>query len=59
MLHERDEWLMANRQAIDEKIRRGVEELERGEGIPQGEPAAYLERLKKGITSSRQRSQVP
>ena len=46
VLHERDEWLMANRQAIDEKIRTGMEELERGEGIPEDYLDAYLERLK-------------
>jgi len=46
VLHERDEWLIANRQAIDEKIRTGIEELERGEGIPEDELDAYLERLK-------------
>ncbi len=30
VLHEQDEWLIANRQAIDTKIHRGLEELERG-----------------------------
>lgn len=34
VLHERDEWLMANRQSIDAKIQRGIEELERGEAFP-------------------------
>jgi Arc/MetJ-type ribon-helix-helix transcriptional regulator len=46
VLHERDEWLMANRQGIDAKIHKGIEELERGEGIPEDELDAYLERLK-------------
>jgi antitoxin ParD1/3/4 len=46
ILHERDEWLMANRQAFDGKIRRGIDELERGEGIPEDELDAHLERLK-------------
>jgi putative addiction module CopG family antidote len=45
-LHEQDEWLMLNRQAIDEKIHRGIEELERGQGIPEDELDTYLERLK-------------
>ena len=31
---------------IDAKIRRGMEELDRGEGIPEDELDAYLERLK-------------
>jgi len=46
VLHEQDEWLTANRQANDAKIRTGLEELERSEGIPEGELDAYLERLK-------------
>jgi len=46
VLHEQDEWLMANRQAIDAHIREGIEELERGEGIPEDKLDAYLERLK-------------
>ena len=44
--HERDEWLAANRQAIDAKIQRGVAELDKGEGIPEDELDAYLKRLK-------------
>ena len=46
VLQERDEWLMANRQAVNAKIRRGIEELKRGEGIPEDELDAHLERLK-------------
>jgi Arc/MetJ-type ribon-helix-helix transcriptional regulator len=46
VLHEQDEWLMANREANDAKIRTGIEELERGEGIPEDELDAYLTRLK-------------
>ena len=46
VLHEQDEWLTANRQAIDAQIHRGIEELARGEGIPEHELEAYLERLK-------------
>jgi len=46
VLHERDEWLLANRQALDSKIRRGMAELDRGEGIPEDELDALLERLK-------------
>jgi Arc/MetJ-type ribon-helix-helix transcriptional regulator len=37
VLHERDEWLMDNRQAVDAKIRRGIEELNRGEAISEEE----------------------
>lgn len=46
VLHEQDEWLTANRQEIDAKIRTGIAELERGEGIPEDELDAYLQRLK-------------
>lgn len=46
VLHEQDEWLMANRDANEATIRTGIEELERGEGIPEGELDAYLARLK-------------
>jgi putative addiction module CopG family antidote len=46
VLHEQDEWLMANREAINAKIQKGIEELERGEGIPENDIEAYLERLK-------------
>jgi Arc/MetJ-type ribon-helix-helix transcriptional regulator len=46
VLHERDEWLMANQQQIDAKIRTGIDEIERGEGIPEDELDAYLQRLK-------------
>jgi hypothetical protein len=45
-LHEQDEWLITNRQAIDAKIRRSIAELERGEGIGEGELAEHLKRLK-------------
>ncbi|MFZ0961633.1 MAG: type II toxin-antitoxin system ParD family antitoxin [Terriglobia bacterium] len=46
VLHERDEWLMANRQAVDAKIRRGMAELDRGEGIPEDKLDAHLQALK-------------
>jgi predicted transcriptional regulator len=49
VLNEQDEWLMANRQAIDAKIRQGIEELERGEGIPEDELDARLESLKAQV----------
>lgn len=34
VLHEQDEWLMANRQATDAKIRKGIEELEPAKVFP-------------------------
>jgi hypothetical protein len=35
---EQDRWLSDNRQTINAKIKRGIEELDRGEGIPEGQP---------------------
>ena len=46
VLHERDEWLIANRLAVDAKVRRGIEELDRGEGIPEDKLDAHLKALK-------------
>ena len=46
VLYERDKWLVANRQAVDAKIRRGIEELNRGKGIPEDELDARLKALK-------------
>jgi hypothetical protein len=43
---EQDRWLLENRDAIDAKIRRGMEQLDRGEGIPEGRLDAYLANLK-------------
>lgn len=34
ILSSEDEWLRSQRQIIDEKIGRGLAQLERGEGIP-------------------------
>jgi predicted transcriptional regulator len=39
---EQDRWLMDNRDAINAKIRRGIAQLNRGEGIPEDELDAYL-----------------
>ena len=53
MLHERDEWLTANPREIDAKIRAGMAELERGEGIPEDELDAYLGKAKSGAKMNR------
>ena len=44
---EQDRWLLENRKAINSKIRNGIAQLDRGEGIPEDQLDAYLERLKK------------
>ena len=46
VLHERDEWLIANRRAVDAKILRGMKELDRGEGIRDDQLDAHLKALK-------------
>jgi hypothetical protein len=43
---EQDRWLLENREAIDMKIQRGIEQLDRGEGIPDHRLDAYLKELK-------------
>jgi len=43
---EQDRWLLENREAINTKIRRGIDQLERGEGIPEDRLDAYLADLK-------------
>ena len=39
---EQDRWLMENHAANDEKIRRGLAELDRGEGISEDRLPLYL-----------------
>jgi antitoxin ParD1/3/4 len=46
VLHEQDEWLTLNRSDVDARIRNGIAQLERGEGIPEDELDEYLGRLK-------------
>ena len=43
---EQDRWLIESREAIAAQIRRGCEELDRGEGIPEDKLDDYLARLK-------------
>ena len=52
-LRERDEWLAINREAMNLKIQKGLEELERGEGIPEHELDGRLRRLKAQPEGSR------
>ena len=39
---EQDRWLLENRDSINAKIRRGIEQLDRNEGIPEDQLDAYL-----------------
>ena len=43
---EQDRWLAENRVVNDAKIRRGIEQLDRGEGIPEYKLDAHLAKLK-------------
>ena len=43
---EQDRWLLENRDAINAKIRRGLDQLDRGEGISEDQLDAYLAKLK-------------
>jgi hypothetical protein len=43
---EQDRWLLENRDAINAKIRRGIDQLDRGEGIPEDRLDAHLAKLK-------------
>ncbi len=43
---EQDRWLSENREATNAKIRQGIEQLDRGEGIPEDQLDAHLARLK-------------
>ena len=39
---EQDRWLIENLDAINAKIRRGIAQLDRGEGVPEDQLDAYL-----------------
>ena len=43
---EQDRWLLENRESNQLKIERGIEQLQRGEGVPENALDAYLARLK-------------
>ena len=43
---EQDRWLLENREAIQGKVRRGIEQLDCGQGIPEDQLDAYLASLK-------------
>lgn len=43
---EQDRWLLENGESVNRKIQRGLNQLERGEGIPENQLNAYLADLK-------------
>jgi hypothetical protein len=46
---EQDRWLLENRDAINAKIKRGIDQLDRGEGIPEDQLDAHLGKLKNQL----------
>jgi hypothetical protein len=46
---EQDRWLLENRDTINVKIQRGIEQLDRDEGIPEHQLDAYLAKLKNRV----------
>jgi hypothetical protein len=43
---EQDRWLLENREGLKTKIQRGIDQLDRGEGIPEDRLDTYLKDLK-------------
>ena len=43
---EQDRWLLENKNGINAKIKRGIDQLDRGEGIPEDQLDSYLAKLK-------------
>ena len=43
---EQDRWLLENKEGVNTKIQRGLDQLQRGEGIPEDRLDAYLANLK-------------
>lgn len=43
---EQDRWLLENQGTIAGKIRRGIDQLDRGEGVPEDQVDAHLANLK-------------
>jgi hypothetical protein len=53
---EQDRWLLDNREAINAKIKRGIDQLDRGEGIPEEQLDTYLTDLNAKFTRHRHNS---
>ncbi len=43
---EQDRWLVENKNSINAKIKRGIGQLDRGEGIPEDQLDAHLAKLR-------------
>ena len=53
---EQDRWLLENREAINAKIKRGIDQLDWGEGIPEDRLDAHLRDLKDKFARHRHNS---
>lgn len=49
---EQDRWLLEKREAINAKIGRGIQQLDRGDGIPEDQLDAYLAKLKASLNEA-------
>lgn len=43
---DKDRWLLENKEGVNAKIRRGIDQLDRSEGIPEDQLDTYLAKLK-------------
>jgi hypothetical protein len=43
---EQDRWLLENKNSINGKIRRGIDQLDRGEGVPDDQLDTHLAKLR-------------
>ena len=48
---EQDRWLLENQTVINVKIRRGIDQLDQGESIPEDQLDAHLAKLKAQLES--------
>lgn len=55
VLRSEDEWLAQNKEAIDEKIERGLAQIDRGEGISGEELRRRLEKRKAAWLTEQKR----
>ena len=53
---EQDRWLLEARETANAKIRSGIDQLDRGEGIPEDQLDAHLAKLKSQNLNERQAS---
>jgi antitoxin ParD1/3/4 len=55
VLNAEDKWLQAHRRTVDDKIGRGLQQLDRGEGIPGEQARAALQERKAAFLAQEPR----